>query len=1126
LVASSLASATTTIPSISGEGSVSVEQLDATIAAIEASEDVDEETQEQVIALLRDAQAHVRNRLAFDDAAKSFAESLDTAPEETSRLRAELDQPLRPPPTAESLRIGTAASLQELDQAMARELAELASLEARLAEIESRIGEQEARPAQARARINELRGNRDRLNTVLEAKPPADEPALLTGSRKLAAELRRNSQDAELTRLEQELLSHSVRLTLLKARRDVAARELAYEQQVASVLQGLVNERRQSAAARAQLDAELAELAAEGKHPVVRKLAQGNAELTRELPEVAAGIERVTGQLAAAETEARAIEEGFARSRQRLEVGGVSQVIGRLFVDERENLPKVAMYRSQVRERQAALAEIGLAQVRIEEQQRDLARLDVAVETYMADVPADISSDAERADIRGEVENLLRVRRDLLQQVGDTYTRYLQMLGDLDIAQRRLLDVTADYRQFLDQHLLWIPSASVFGREDIKSLPKATAWMLSPSHWAETASALVDGFVSSPVAGGTALIVLLVVIGVRRSLKVQSRELNSRVGRLSTDNIGLTLAGMGIAAIRALPVPLALFIAGAALTGSPSQTDFTAAVAAALFAVAPFLYNLALFRVLCAKKGIMQLHFGWTEQSLAIIRRQLTRLIVIATPIVFFTVLVFVSPIPAYRESLARLGFVVALVILSISLYPLSHPTKGVAATYYARSTGSWISRLRWLWFAIAVGGPLLLALAASVGYLYTAATLVGDLIDTVWLVVIIIVVNLVVLRWLALERRKIAWQIVLEKREARMAELSADKDADSEGEAPTVERKPLDLDAVDQQTRRLLHAGLFFFGVIAAWGIWSEILPALGILEQISVWNRSIMVDGSVTIRPVTLADILLALVVIAVTIVASRNLPGLMEIAVLQRIELQHGSRYTINTLLRYVVVTIGVIAVLNIVGLNWSKIQWLVAALSVGLGFGLQEIVANFFSGLIILFERPVRVGDTVTVGQLTGTVSKVRIRATTITDWDRKEIIVPNKAFITEQVVNWTLSDPITRIVIPVGISYGSDVQLATRIMEQALAEMPIVLDEPGPKVYFMGFGDSSLNFNLYVFSRQLSDRLPLMHAVHEQILAALRENGIEIPFPQRDLHVKSVADDVKGAVRGQGRENVD
>ncbi|MGR9092863.1 MAG: mechanosensitive ion channel domain-containing protein, partial [Gammaproteobacteria bacterium] len=192
----------------------------------------------------------------------------------------------------------------------------------------------------------------------------------------------------------------------------------------------------------------------------------------------------------------------------------------------------------------------------------------------------------------------------------------------------------------------------------------------------------------------------------------------------------------------------------------------------------------------------------------------------------------------------------------------------------------------------------------------------------------------------------------------------------------------------------------------------------------------------------------------------------------------------------------------------------IQWLVAALSVGLGFGLQEIVANFVSGLVILFERPVRVGDTVTVGQLTGKVSQMRIRATTIIDWDRKEIVVPNKAFITEQVVNWTLSDPITRIVIQVGIAYGSDVNLAHRVMEETLRKLPLVLDEPEPRVYFVGFGDSSLDFKLYVYSRELEDRLPLTHAVHQEIFAALREHGIEIPFPQRDLHVRSVSPEAR------------
>jgi potassium efflux system protein len=237
-----------------------------------------------------------------------------------------------------------------------------------------------------------------------------------------------------------------------------------------------------------------------------------------------------------------------------------------------------------------------------------------------------------------------------------------------------------------------------------------------------------------------------------------------------------------------------------------------------------------------------------------------------------------------------------------------------------------------------------------------------------------------------------------------------------------------------------------------------------------------------------------------------------------VLRHLTLEPGSQYATITLVRYVVVTVGAVSVLNIVGWNWSQIQWLVAALSVGLGFGLQEIVANFVSGLVILFERPVRVGDTVTVGQLTGTVSRVRIRATTIIDWDRKEIIVPNKSFITEQVVNWTLSDPITRIVVPVGVSYGSDVDLVQKVIADTVESLPLVMEEPPPRVYFTGFGDSSLNFTVQVYLRQLTDRLPLTHSVHDAILKALRKNGIEIPFPQHDLHIRSTVEGVTDGSR--------
>ena len=200
------------------------------------------------------------------------------------------------------------------------------------------------------------------------------------------------------------------------------------------------------------------------------------------------------------------------------------------------------------------------------------------------------------------------------------------------------------------------------------------------------------------------------------------------------------------------------------------------------------------------------------------------------------------------------------------------------------------------------------------------------------------------------------------------------------------------------------------------------------------------------------------------------------------------------------------LGIVLIFSTLGLQWSSIQWLVAALGVGLGFGLQEIVANFVSGLILLFEQPIRVGDVVTVEGITGTVSRIRIRATTIVNWDRQELVIPNKAFITGQLINWTLSDTVNRVVITIGIAYGSDVERAMALLEEAAREHPMVLDEPPPRVTFEEFGDNALTLRLRAYLDDLDYRLTLITDLHRSINRKFEAAGIEIAFPQRDLHL--------------------
>ncbi len=1107
------------IPTLQADGSISSEQIEAAIEAVQARDELGEEARNDVVGELRQAQVELSARAAFEADAQAFAAVLDTAPPEITRLRSELDDSAATPLSLSDLDVAADATLGELEQALAREVAAASSAQASLNQLESALAAQRERPAAIRARLVELQATLDDLAAQLSAPAPAGGTAILSEAERLTAALTREARRAERVQLEQEQLSYDLRLELLRAQRDMAQLASNEASQRVALLETTVNQARQAAAQLAQTQAAEAELAAADKHPALQQIAEGNLELTRELPTVAQAIELATSELNEVETQIEQVEQARERAQQRLDIGGISQATGRLFVDQRRSLPQFSQYRLEVRRRRETLAEIGLAQVRVEEQRRDLTPLDAAVERVMDTVRDELTATDELETIRGEALELLRKRRELLQQAARTYRTYIRLLGDLDAAQQQLLDSAAAFRSFLDQNLIWIPNSKPVGPATLDALERAVPWALSPASWSQTARSAFSTLTAMPLRVTGALLVVLGLLALQPVLKRWYRQLNRRLGKLSSDQISVTLGALAIAAVEVIPVPLALGLVGIAVQNIPDPTDFSSSLAAAFLTTGPFLYNILFIRVLSAPKGVLRTHFSWKEENVAMVRRQLDRVIVIGMPLAFVTVLGLTTDETAYRDSLGRIAFVLLMGLFAAVAWPLGHPNRAVGSSYYTSRPDSWLSRFKWLWFGLDVGIPLLLALLALVGYLYTAAVLVEKSVETVWLILGLVLIGLIIRRWLALERRKIFVEQARERREALKAERAASEDPDAEpdpeGEQAPAKSTPLDLHAVDQQTQKLLQAGMIVAGILGGWAIWAEVFPALTVLEEVSLWTQTITVDGEQVVKPVSLADVLLAVLIGLATVVVSRNLPGLMEIAVLRHLELQPGGRYTINTLLRYAIITVGVVSILSIIGWNWSRIQWLVAALSVGLGFGLQEIVANFVSGLIILFERPIRVGDTVTVGDLTGNVSKVRIRATTITDWDRKEIIVPNKAFITDHVVNWTLSDPITRVVVPVGIAYGSDTALATQVMRETLRTMPLVLDEPEPSVYFIGFGDSSLDFKLYVYSRQLSDRLPLMHAVHSTILEALREHDIEIPFPQRDLHVRSVTEEMKG-----------
>ena len=233
-----------------------------------------------------------------------------------------------------------------------------------------------------------------------------------------------------------------------------------------------------------------------------------------------------------------------------------------------------------------------------------------------------------------------------------------------------------------------------------------------------------------------------------------------------------------------------------------------------------------------------------------------------------------------------------------------------------------------------------------------------------------------------------------------------------------------------------------------------------------------------------------------------------------------LDPGARISIGRLIHYALVLVGFMLALFALGFDLKNITILGGALGVGIGFGLQTIVNNFVCGLIMLFERPVKVGDAIELGGQQGKIKKVGLRATVVQTYDNSEIVVPNSDLITNQVTNWTLAERLSRIRIPVGVAYGSDVPLVMKTILECAADNQTVLKDPAPKVLFINFGDSSLDFELRVWVADFDTRLTVISELHEEIDSRFRKLNIEIPFPQTDLHVRSLDGSAAAALNGQ------
>ncbi len=279
---------------------------------------------------------------------------------------------------------------------------------------------------------------------------------------------------------------------------------------------------------------------------------------------------------------------------------------------------------------------------------------------------------------------------------------------------------------------------------------------------------------------------------------------------------------------------------------------------------------------------------------------------------------------------------------------------------------------------------------------------------------------------------------------------------------------------------------------------------------SDIVSWLGKILNARLVTIKqtPVTLASVLIFVIFLIATIIVARFVSRTVLGRLLKRFPLKDGIRYTLRRITEYGLIILGVVLAFQFVGINLSGLAVVFGLLSVGIGFGLQNVTANFVAGLVLLFERPIRVGDRITVGDVEGDVQEISLRATTIKTLNNISIIVPNSEFTSSNIINWSYADPKIRLDIDVGVSYQSNLDVVLKSLKEVADENSEVLRNPEPDVLLREFGDSSWNMRLRMWIGDAKRHHIVRSNINCAIVRKFRENAIEIPFPQRDLHVRS------------------
>lgn len=1062
--------------------------LRAQLDAVTADSTLDDVLRQALIARYGQAISFATQAEKFRALAEEYRRALLNGEAESAALRREAGQVRDEDPAVAIKQMSPDADLSAL---LAVEQTRLAALRSELQQNEESVAAFRTRPDAILDRLDQAKSElKDNAAEIARLTVDAGSPGATATSLLLAAQ--KEALEGEISALNQENLSSSIRRSREEAARDLCRSRVALAERRVETLRQQVAQRLSNTLSHAENQLAQLDITTQPELlPLVTSI-QGLIDETH----------RVSDSLHDTDTkykERKAEESRIENSREdlvgQLQLGGDATNLSPLLLEQLRRLPTRREGKQRLAEIRNDMATARTGQFQIDQTLRG-QDLPQAPSTHPV-----VHSSQQR--LLEDLQQTLRV------ELKAHYDQWIRDLNDFAAVEREITEEAAAFRAFAEEKLFWLRSSPPVGSATVKRLPEAIHYCVGLHRLGDLASRLVAmglGFLISFAS----VVILSVAAAIWAGRRLTAISIKAR--HYSTDSYRLTTFGVGLTALIALPCPLALAGLGMALRFQEDASDWSTGLGVALVAISIISYHLLFLIHVCGKNGLGIHHFGWDPAMLHRLRRKLLWALPVYAVAALIIVLVRAEPTVSYLGDLGRLALLFFVVASGSLLASMMHPVKGAAATIHRLAPESLFGRLRHVWYWLIVIIVLILVGLLLAGYVFTVLLLVEKIDTSFYASAGTLIVYAMLMRFFALRESKLARGELVKKlrnqrKEARKSETPpVPSTAQQELSAEDLEfDEKMDLTEVKAQTRKFVGFVAGMALLVQLYSIWVNFGPVVDVL-------RGIKTHGG--INPV---DAIFVLVVLSMIVSTVRNLPGMMEILIFGHTQIDSGTRNAIVTLAKYAVIAVGAVVLFRNLGVDWSQFGWIAAALGVGIGFGLQEVVANFISGIVLLFERPIRVGDIVTVDGIDGVVSHIQIRATTITNWDRKEFIVPNKQFITGTLLNWTRTNSINRITIPVGVAYGSDTALAMKILIEIANSHPRLLKDPAPFATFEAFGDSALNLVLRSYLPNFENRLGTITELHCEIDRRFREAGIQIAFPQMDVHL-DVTSPIPGSLR--------